>query len=309
MHTKSTSFFLAGILLATSSLSEAKTEKTTSASRPLIERSVIIAPKHVGHYNLVKLDYDPKTKFAGATIRYQNPDHPGINFDLFVYPLGRGDEAQSVKLGMAGFRESLNSARDSGFFTSLQIGAETDFVVEEGASQKTNSTDAAKPKPDEAKDGKAAVANDDKDMKELFAEGAKIRGRKLVLTYGVNEMNLDSRGLLFYHQLYLTKVRISIPVGGIATADFDAIVDDAARALVPAIEVRNTGGCLNTAIGISMPKEGQSDADSIHDMTMQILSSAMRYANENCQEDLKISKITGNFEYAQIEYNAEDWAD
>lgn len=297
---------IAGLLLATTSSVEAKTEKTTSDSKPLITHSVIIAPKQVGNYSLVSLDYDPKAKFAGASIRYQNSDLPGMSFDLFVYPLGRGPETQSVKKGMLDFRESLESAMGSGFFTNLKVYAETDFVIEK-LSDSNDDGSVDKPKSKATPNEKKPVPDKDAEIGKIFAEANKINGKKLSFTYAVDSGNLNSRGLIFHRQLYLTKVRVSIADGTLPNEDFDAIVDNAARALVPAIETRNTGDCINVTIYVSPPDKSKSDEENTHKGAMEMIRSMAGIKNENCQKDLKIKKISDDFEFVEIEYNADDW--
>jgi len=306
MKNKFISALTAGILLVMNSSTEAKTEKTTRDTKPLITQSVIIAPKQVGKYGLLSLDYNPKVKFAGASIRYQNSDHPGISFDLFVYPLGRGPEAQSVKKGMLDFRESLASNMGSGFFTSLKIDAETDLMIEKLSGPATDSS-LEEPKSKARSAEKNADPKDPLDIEKILSEENKLNGKKLSFTYSVNGKNLNSRGLIFYRQLYLTKVRISIGDGILPNEDFDTIVDNAARALVPAVETRNTGDCTNVTIYVPTPDKNKSEDENAQNAATAMIRGMASSQNENCQKDLKIKKITDDFEYVQIEYNADDW--
>ncbi|XQA67534.1 hypothetical protein ACM9XC_09485 [Xanthomonas sacchari] len=258
-------------------------------ARPFVEISYVVAPDTVGDFSLRSSKYDPAAKAAGAGFLYVLKDHPELTINVFVYPAGQKESARAIADGMAGFRADLAAAVSGGTYAELhELGAqrfELGIVVE--------------PAP------KAASALD-KALVAAIAEAQRVPGEKLrmELRFDPEDAPARSNGYLFYKQLYYFKVRVSAAAQDIGPDAFDTLADQAARALVPAIQVTNVGGCATPTIQIDPNGKPEQAA-------LQLVRQSTLYQGFNCSKsaaDAGIDRAAGNAAVIEIAYDAGDWA-
>lgn len=160
-------------------------------------------------------------------------EHPELNIDVFVYPAGQRAQAEAIEHGMSAFRKDLAAARTQGTCSRLDELDQSRFVL--------TSDDAPKNIPANTVDAKVIAA---------IADAEPIVGETLQLSVDLASSGMPrlSNGYLVYTQLYYIKVRVSAAQQAIAQTRFDALADQAARALVPAIQVSNVGGCADLSV-------------------------------------------------------------
>ncbi len=263
--------------------------------RPLIEVSLISAPKRAGDFVLEQSSYDPQTKHAGAGFRYVHPDHKAVRLDVFVYPAGEMPEKKALERGMADFMRSFDAGVQMKYYHDLTVVGREPFVIA--------------PQPSAHSDG-------DKDASpELLAAlaGKAIEGERVDLRYRIHmedtgeNVMMRSRGYLFYKQLYYFKGRISAAESLVDQTTYNALTDQAMRELVQAIDVRNVGGCARSQITLdSSLLDRKDDGKSI---SVALAQSLVENASRNCFDTLSDAKREGarKAETITIEYDADDW--
>lgn len=265
-----------------------------AAIRPFVEYSDIAAPRQAGPWQLVEHRYDPAQKRAGAGFTYIHPDHRSVVVSVYVYPAGLADGAAALERGLADFRRDLQAAVEGGTYANLQ---------ERGASLFTVPLAA----------GPAAGCDRDAEVLAALAtriDGGTVEGQKLQLRMDMTtrgrqpgELPIQSNGYLFYKQLYYFKVRVSGAVAAMDDATFQVLADDAARRLVPAIEVTSVGGCAVASIDI---EDGQPPEQMAASATRQ-LAAQMRH---NCRAAAASRPVATSLatEVVRIDYDPGDWA-
>lgn len=278
---------LAALPPAASTAEPAPAPAATPA-RQFIESSDIAAPRQIGPWRLVDRSFDPKNKPAGAGFSYVHPDHKGLIASVYVYPAGLMASDAALERGLADFRSDLQAAVRAGVYTDLQERGSTAFTVPQT-------------------DGHAGSDRDDAVLAAMAArvDGGRLAGQKLQLRMDLTssdrrpgELPMRSNGYLFYKQLYYFKVRVSGAEALMDEAAFQALADDAARSLVPAIEVTNVGACANFNITLAQDQTPEQMAAA----ASQQLAAQMRY---NCHEAAR-APAEGT-EVVRIDYDASDW--
>ncbi|MGH8108920.1 MAG: hypothetical protein ACREO1_09440 [Arenimonas sp.] len=284
-------------LFANSTL-QAKTEKSTSASKALIERSAIIIPKNVKKYQLVNFDFDMKNKSSGVSIRYVSSEYPDIAVDFFVYPIGKGPNDEILKFGMQEFTEGLRQAGDMGVFEKLVLQPEQKLLLDGEKICVVPVTEKS------AAASSSAAKQEDKDIVlESLKKSRQLHGRKVSIAHFQKNVPMQSLGYIFYRQLYLTKVRVTASADAMSSEEFNTMADQAASQIVGAIEARNIGSCSNPQISISVDDSKDSNA-----LMQQIMDGVSGNVANNCVSDLALGKIAkSEFEVVMIEYTPEDW--
>lgn len=277
--------FTCALLLAASL--PAIAAKKQPAARPYVETSYLIAPRQVGDFELEGSSYDPDQKYSGAGFRYALKDHQEIRFDVYVYPAGRMPQAAAVEDGMKAFRYDLKQAVDQGSYTRLQELQDSSFPLQAAAA-------SAQP----ANDIDAAVI-------KAMAEAEQLTGRKLQLRMNLQPRDwpMYSSGYLFYKQLYFFKLRASAAQERIALETFDALADQAARALIPALQVANIGDCANATIYLSPDASPQAGA-------VALVQQTALHRGYNCHPSPDKAGLPApgtDSEVVQISYNADEW--
>lgn len=285
---------LAGVMSGTSS-AFADDKQENASERPLIEVSLISAPKRVDDFVLVESRYDPKTKYAGAAFRYMHPDHKAVRLDVFVYPAGDMPAGKALKQGMADFIRSFDAGVQMKYYYDLAITGRESFDIAPAA---TNATSAD---PDMPPALLAALAR-----KPIEGERLDLRYRIHVEDTGENVM-MRSRGYLFYKQLYFFKGRVSAAETLVDQSTYNAFTDRAMRELVQAIEVRNVGSCVRNELTIY---GGALTAGNMErEIGRQVGESLSNHASKSCYDTIASARSmeTRDVEVVTIEYEPDDW--
>lgn len=264
----------------------AKPKQPPAPARAYIETSYLVAPKTADVFQLTRSKYEPAAKAAGAGFHYAMTTHPELVIDVFVYPAGRRDPATALAEGLAAFRRDMASAVTKGTYARLDELTHAPFVLGgEAAPAPANGLDAA--------------------VQAAIAESERTPGEKLQLDLRLQSgMRLFSNGYLFYKQLYYFKVRVSAAQDAIAQDSFDTLADQAARTLVPAIQVANVGGCADAAIHLDVNDTPEHNA-------VELVRQARLQMGFNCHasaKDAGIDQAADTVDVVEITYSADDWA-
>lgn len=292
MHRKSRRVFLVlSLALALPALA-GKADAPAATDRILIETSHLIAPERIGDFVLEANSYDDQNKYAGAGFRYALREHQETRFDVFVYPAGRGPQAEAIASGMLEFRGSIEQAQELGRIRDLQFLSDEAFPLQApGPAEPATTTTAARTALD------VALAEA---MASTRTVGKRLRMHNTMVNGGFPML---SNGYLFHRQLYFFKVRASAARDRIDQATFDALADLAARTLVPAIEVANIGGCSQKVIEV--PKGADSDT-----FARILVQRTAEIQGENCFVDAASAKLDEKSKSARvvrIDFTASDW--
>lgn len=227
-----------------------------SPERPFIERSLVLAPERVGAFTLVAMGDFEGSPQAGVSMRYQHDDVSEVVFDLFVYPMGRIERERALEFGMRTTRDDINRAVSQGAYSDV------DYADEQAFDLRTVGDDGSA----------GPVGEDGPDL-----------GRRQALRYVRKEGPMDSLIFIFHRGLFLHKGRLSALPEQLPQENFDRFANHAMATLVPAIEVRSTGGCTNHDIYVDPKLEGEA-------MQAQLLAGVERTARlqkeENCADKL-----------------------
>ena len=269
-----------------------------ASNRPFIETSYIIAPLSVGDFTLEDSEYDERNKTSGAGFRYALKGHQESRVDVFVYPAGLEERAEALSHGMADFKADIQSAEQAGYYTDVRMLDETDFPLFGNADQGGAKAAKSSPATDAEESGREAI------LRELI-EANKPLGRKLQMQFNMQPlgMAMHSDGFLFYKQLYFFKVRVSAARERIDEVAFQALADNAARMLVPAIEVDNIGGCLDNTIEV--PKD--ADPDAIGRILIRRTAEIQGKSCFDSATSADIAKKSKNARTVTIAFNPDDW--
>ncbi len=192
--------------------------------------------------------------------------------------------------GMRDFRGGIEQAIAAGQYTNLRLQDETEFSL----------WDRAQP-ADESSTGDRNAA----ELMNVIFAASRPEGRKLPMTMNIQPQDwpMHSVGYLFYKQLYYFKLRASAAQKRISDGDFQALADQAARTLVPAIEVVNVGDCANSVINVSTDASTEEVAESL-------VTQATTHQGYNCHstaEDAEMGKKREHAKVIEISYSAQEW--
>lgn len=276
------------LLSTTSGPAAAEQAGSTAAQRPYIETSYLQAPRQAAGFTLQASSYDPANKYAGAGFRYTSDDHPGLRIDLYVYPAGRMNAAEALHVGMRDLRASLSHAQAQGAYSQLRELDETPFALPAGPTAGT------------------APANDfDARVIATVAAIEQGDGRKLQLQLSLppRELPMHSNAYLFYRQLYYLKLRVTAAQQDVEQDSFNALADQAARALVPALQVANVGSCASAQISIPADAAGE-------DAALDLLRQLTVHQSLNCHQDVDKALSAQqrlDHEVVEIAFTAQEW--
>lgn len=306
-------FGLTALLAFSPAPANAKNRKgdDKDAEQPFVAETRIAAPKRIGEFELESSHFDPAAKHAGASFRYQLPDHPQIRFDLFVYPAGDMPLDTAITAGMKNFVESFDAGVKVKYYEDLKI---LDTIAFEIPPE----YDASEP-DDETSETSPTAAESEADAKrQALVEAAlapkPIAGKRIDLRYTMRMHDtgemvpMRSHGYLFYKQLYYFKGRISVAESLMDQVMFDTLSDRAMRELVPAVRAANIGSCSNTQIvlgGDDLP-EGEAGIDA---MVAQLLGQVADSAGHSCHASRADARKfePDNADIITIEYGPDDW--
>lgn len=245
-------------------------------ARPFIERSLVLAPERVGDLALVAMQDYPGNPAAGVGIRYQHPDFMGVRLDLFVYPAGRVDQGALLEQGMAGVTSEIEGQAAKGRYADLAFDEIRDFDLRQVASDGSLVPEG---------EGEATASEPwiPGFLLEYAGAADADTGRLMDVRLSIDGRPHHSRAFLFYRGLYLYKGRITTSIREMPGENFERFSQHAMAQLVPAIEVRNTGGCSDQVIHVD--PDASSD-ESQAAFQRAVVEASIQAANENCRATL-----------------------
>jgi hypothetical protein len=272
--------------------------------RALIERSRIDFPAHAGPLTMIRSEVlDPVT--SGLSIAYALAGHPNATISVFVYPAGRQDPKAATDGAMAEIEQALEYMAAQGEYTKLALGPVEPFAVTLPADEDAPE-DLSVEAPAPADPTVAPVRPEAKDagpealMLQLLAESGlharELAGARRQVAFTYEGVARQSLAYSFFRHLYLVKVRASDAADGDDSAAFAAAVDAAVRAVVPAIEVTNEGGCGDVVV--------DAEGDGAEDLMRGIV----RVQAENCVGKLDDGGPGEGFRREVLVIPAEAWA-
>ncbi len=297
----------------------ASSNATDDRHPPFVLKSYIFAPEQAGASKLVDTSFDPDEKRAGAGFTYRDAAQPNAHISVFVYPLGAMNETVAMQRGMQDFRENLEFVQKHGIFSELKITGAAPFEAPRRVAGDTP-VEASRPPPPAgtplpstttADTGMASPGHVRNALDERIARaiaeaspGDTLHGQRLQMQMLREGTAYASLGYLFYKQLYLIKVRISVPAGTLDMTAFTTFGDRVVRAIVPRIETVNVGAC-----GTIVLPAGNSAASS-EDIAVQLARDSTRVLADNCTAKVKEPELLARHHgdaVLAIHYDADDW--
>lgn len=266
-----------------------KKKDAPADARPYVETSYLIAPKQVGDFELQGSSFDPGQKFDGAGFRYALKDHQETRVDIYVYPAGRLGQTEAIDSGIRDFRASMKYAAEHGTYSRLQELRDDPFPL-----------DAADTR------GIEIPANDlDAQVIQAIAQAEQVTGRRLQMQLNLmpRDWPMYSNGYLFYKQLYYFKLRASAAQERISQEQFHALTDQAARTLIPALQVANIGGCKDTTIYLDKDASPEQGA-------LALATQVSLHKGYNCHgsaEEADIPARRADSAVVEIPFTAAEW--
>ena len=283
---------------------EAANPSPQTPARPFIERSLVIAPETVGGFRLTNMNDYPGRPDSGVGLRYAHPDFPDVRVDLFVYPMGRAPHDDALRGGMDQLRGELAAIVEQGRYAKLEYGQETAFDLD--AVSADGEQAAAPPAPAPT----VEPESDDPDEQAILALVAGTeaamdtsRGLRLPLRFEHDGAPVDSLAFLFYRGLYLYKGRISTSPQAMPADSFDRFANHAMATLMPAVQVRSTGGCAGSTIFLD-PDAGPEQMQK--QLLRGVTESVAREKAENCAAELDTTVPPGH-RALELAYPPEMW--
>ncbi len=284
-------------------------KKTPAAeAKQFIDQSLIVYPNAVPGLTFVEKKYDPASWTSGVGLHYVITTAPDIRLDVFVYPLGRAPVGQALDAHIKDVQRAVQLYQDRGTYSYVVIGKTEEFNLGAPAP-------AAEPSPADApKPAAAGPVVEGASKKETAKNGADpafekfivdtlapqpIPGRKVSMGFDYEGKPRQSLGYVFNKQLFLFKIRITAETARMNPVQFNQLADDAARALIPAIEVHNAGTCGNIVIAAD-EKDPEAGAQ-------MLITEMARTQREGCSSALGKYKAPAGTGQETIVYPADTW--
>lgn len=284
----------------------ATSETDDEPQRPLIERSLVLAPEQVGELRLVDMHRYPQVE-AGIGLRYQHERFPDVRIDLFVYALGRAPAQKALEWGMQELRGQIDHAAGQGVISGVRYGEQQAVDLRridvDGSQRSPDGDPAGAPGQDAGADPPDAFELLQA-MMELEGKASADdpdRGQRLSLTLAMGEEALHSRAYLFYRGLYLFKGRISASGMLLPGENLDRFSDLAMAQLVPLVQVRSTGGCARQTVYVDPSSKDRKD------LVPQLVAANLRSRRENCAPTLD-ETVPAGFRAEALVYPPGMWA-
>lgn len=266
-----------------------------NAPDAFVSRTHVSIPKQAGDYVLEGTTFDPSNRAAGVGARFSHPDHPKTRFDLYIYPAGQMEAGQAIEYGMQDFIGTFQYATAQGAYRDLEILDRTTFPLPLEIGEELVPHDPTDPLAE------IVLAS-----REKAIPGERL---KLSMRHLPSNLPLQSRGYLFYRQMYYFKGRISAAEYSMDIPAFDALADDAMRTLVPAISALNVGSCatINVPVDDSEPDEEKR----MQFGAIALVKGIARVKANNCTGELsteRLAELTANSEVVTIEFAPDEWS-
>jgi hypothetical protein len=285
------------------------------AQQQFIDRSVIDVPLQAGKFTLTGAQIDPKNVLYGAETAWSAEGAPRtLALNVFVYPLGEGDEVKVVQQQSEQVEAGVEAAEKQGDYSEVQVGERTPFLIvraestvgEENGARKKAFDPVPRPEPEEQTKNGDNPPDPDTDaiLNALARNTSSPNSHGLRQAFSFNKGGVPTRSLsyVFHRHLFGFKIRASVPESDMDQASFEALADEAARWLVPQISVLNIGDC--GVIEVPVPDKGADDKA----MAAIIIAGAAKVGNNNCssKEDPKATPPNGTRRLV-IDYPADTW--
>lgn len=286
-----------------------------------IDQTWVDVPKQAGPFALLGTRYDAENVAYGVATHWRPEGAPeSLTLDVFVYPLGEADEAAAAARSMDEVDGGIAEYAKRGVYAKVQSGPRTPFtIVRPAAALDDEKKDKQAPFDPMPREDLVAEPSDQAagdPMMQALAETMRTtnnHGLRESFTLEVQGTPQRSAAFTFYRNLYLFKLRISVPAADMAQEDFDRVADDAARHIVPRIRVMNFGTCGN--LTISVPPDGekrkQSKAEKDREASegaAQLIRGMGRLQRDNCATSPgKAGGPESGHERTVIRYPADTW--
>ncbi len=265
-----------------------------NTAQSFVVRTHVIIPRQIDGYVLQGTSYDPSNRAAGVGARFAHPDHSETRFDVYIYPAGQMEPGQALDRGMRDFIGTFQYATTQGAYKDLEILDRSPFSLPIETTGETEPPDPTDPLADIARA-----------LRETAIPGERL---KLSLTHLPSNIPLQSRGYLFYRQMYYFKGRISAAQDSIDSTSFDALTDNAMQTLVPAISALNVGSCAT--IHIPIDTHETDERKQAEQGALALIKGAARARANNCTGELKedrFTEISEGAEVVTIEFTPGEW--
>jgi hypothetical protein len=208
------------LFLATLAASPAVAEAPTAVAP--VQFSIVALPERAGRFTYQRSRLDDKTSPASVRADYEALDKPGDPWiAVHLMPTGRVAEAVAVEALAQAFEESLRGSAALTKIVALR---------------------------------RSPIQVDAPDPPSLYAHrriGATrgwtpplSRGSRQSFTYVDRDGQLERHaGLVFHRHLFDIDVRVRVAAEDMGQSEFDALADEAAREIVPRLDLRNFGDC------------------------------------------------------------------
>jgi hypothetical protein len=174
-----------------------------AAARPPIEDSYIVAPRQMAGYSLANTVNYADQGHLLAGIGLRYRDALQPTMTTDIYIYPAGD-GEALSTTEQNFRESMQVAAQRGLYSEVRWGESTPYALHQ-------------------------------------RDGGAWPGRMIAMQVRYHDGDFASRTYLFHHGIYDYKLRIDLPAA--QAGELPAAADALVRAVLPAIQVVNTGGC------------------------------------------------------------------
>lgn len=265
-------------------------EPSAKPPRPLIERSLVLAPVQAGDFVLEEAKDYPGQPEAGVGLSYRHPDFPEVMFSVFVYPAGRVDPTQLWPVVVAHLGDELRHVERQGSYSALEIDAAEEFDLQRIDSD--GSVLAARPAAADTVPAADAGASDDAlgiaaasaaAIAEVRAANDPDIGRRIAIRHDTRHGPHRSAAFLMLRSLFLHKGRVTGPAE-LDQDSFDRLANHAMATILPRVQVRNAGGCNELTVYFD-PKDGD-DAGNARALAVGLARSQEQARLENCAPTL-----------------------
>ena len=307
-------WLLTGALCAFTTHSVIATATEDAAAKPaehqFLDKSIVSVPEQVDRYKLVDVQFDPAQWTSGVSTTWQVEDAPKLKLDVYVYPLGRVEEAEMVKRQLAEVEGAVQEASKQGLYETPVLGERQEFVVvrPEGSLMRDGKKKRPRFDPDPKHEPDEHIASNASALEKALAESTpppNNHGLRLNLSYVRDGHTKRSLAYVFYRHLFGFKVRASVDTEDMTQEAFEAAADRATRWLVPQIAVESFGACGTVEIYMPDLKPGEKeDADA---KAAELIRGMARVQRENCATDPGTSKPEPGMKLVEIDYPAGIW--
>lgn len=266
--------------LQTAVMAKDKTEAPRAVQ--FIDRSNIFIPEKVEDFVVDSHTQDPGV-FGGVSIGYVEPTGLPRSFTVtaYVYPIGRVETEKGLA---AGLNHIVEGVTQSDVYSDRKIDPDTAFTVPAPAAEipvkgkrkrETVIGPASEPAPD-----KPATEDDLSAAVAELTPPATTAGRRVVMQFNSRNRPVRSIGYIFYRQMMLVKLRMTVDAEEIDEAGFLALADKTATTLAPSFLIQNFGEC--GVARIPLGKEGEKDPSEGRSGAVALMREMGRLARESC---------------------------